>query len=291
MSRLVPVLSLGCLVGIGWTAYSMLSGGGTGALPAPPVAALPTAAAAPAAAEDQLLQQARHACTIEALDAAVQKLRDKAADLPKDRAAWRRLADALLQRVLQRNLLLGLRVGEPLHAELPAATAADLDAADDALAHARALGDDSAEAHMISAEVMSQRITGLTAALQWNGKIEEELAKAGERAEGAARLHLALGLRKLMAPAFLGHDPQAALGHFDFAAKADQVDERPALFAAMASYLQKKRLDAIAWLERAVARNPNNTFAKVVLARVQRGEDDPFGRDVTAVEAAAAAPK
>jgi hypothetical protein len=37
-----------------------------------------------------------------------------------------------------------------------------------------------------------------------------------------------------------------------------------------------------------VQRNPNNTFARVVRSRLRAGEDDPFGRDVTATEAAVA---
>ena len=79
----------------------------------------------------------------------------------------------------------------------------------------------------------------------------------------------------------------AALEHFTFAAEASD-DERPAVFAAMATYLQHKRQQAIAWLQRAVAKNPDNKFARVVLQRLRRGEEDPFGRDVTASELAAA---
>ena len=84
----------------------------------------------------------------------------------------------------------------------------------------------------------------------------------------------------------LGNDPEKALEHFEFADKADG-DERPAVFAAMANYLQSKRQKAIAWLERAVEKNPDNKFARVVLGRVRRGEDNPFGRNVTEEEVAA----
>jgi hypothetical protein len=45
--------------------------------------------------------------------------------------------------------------------------------------------------------------------------------------------------------------------------------------------LQDKREEGVAWLERAVHKNPNNKFAKAVLARMRRGEDKPFARDVT----------
>ena len=60
------------------------------------------------------------------------------------------------------------------------------------------------------------------------------------------------------------------------------------MFAAMASYLQKKRQQAIAWLERAVKKNPENKFARVMLRRLQRGEEAPFARKVTEAELTAA---
>ena len=145
-----------------------------------------------------------------------------------------------------------------------------------AVDRARELGDDSGDLFRISAEIMSQRITGLASALTWNGKIQVAIAKAGERIKNDPQLHLVLGLRKLMAPQFLGNDPDKALEHFRYAAEALPNDERPAVFAAMASYLKKKRLKAIAWLEKAVQRNPRNVFARVVLKRVRRGEEDPF---------------
>ena len=44
----------------------------------------------------------------------------------------------------------------------------------------------------------------------------------------------------------------------------------PAVFAAMASYLQQKRQQAIGWMEQAVAKNPQNRFARVVLQRRSR---------------------
>jgi tetratricopeptide (TPR) repeat protein len=135
---------------------------------------------------------------------------------------------------------------------------------------------------------MGQHITGIGSALQWNARIEAALTAAGERLRDDPQLHTMLGLRKLLAPKLLGHDPQRALEHFEFAARALADDERPAVFAAMASYLQRKRLQAVTWLEQAVARNPQNVFARVVLQRVRRDEPEPFGRDVSEAEAAAA---
>jgi hypothetical protein len=95
---------------------------------------------------------------------------------------------------------------------------------------------------------------------------------------------VALGLRLLLAPRLLGHDPAAALTHFDRAAAGLPDDERPLLFAAMAEWLLRQRQRAIARLEQAVARNPDRVFARVVLARLRRDEPDPFGRDVAAAE-------
>jgi hypothetical protein len=96
---------------------------------------------------------------------------------------------------------------------------------------------------------------------------------------------VALGVRKLLAPRLLGHDPEAALRHFEFAARSANGDDRPRVFAAMACYLLQKRQQAIAWMEQAVARNPDNPFARAVLRRLRRGEDDAFARDVSSAEA------
>ena len=284
MSRLVPALSFCCVVAIGATAYTMLRGSATATIGVP----APTPVRdGPAADRFAARQAARRTCTKEALDRFVGQLREQVENLPDDRESWRLLADGLLERALQRSHLRGMAVGTPLHAELPPETKADLDAGDAALARARELGDDSADSFRIEASLLSQRITGLLAAMQWNGRIEQSLQQAGARRQDDPQLHVALGLRSLLAPPMLGHDPGKALEHFEFAAKSLADDERPAVFAAMASYLQKKRQQAIGWLDQAVQRNPHNTFARVVRNRLRAGEDDPFGRDVTAAEAAA----
>ena len=46
--------------------------------------------------------------------------------------------------------------------------------------------------------------------------------------------------------------------------------------------LQQQRAAALAWLERAAARNPANPYVAGVLARLRAGEPDAFGRDVPA---------
>lgn len=287
MSRILPAAIACCTLAIGATTWSLL-----GSSPADGIEVPSSSAAAPGAppanAADTELQQARRTCAQAALDAFVAKWRAAVQATPTDRTGWRLLAEALLERVLQRSHLRGIEVGTPLHDTLPTEVAADLDAGTAAVARARELGDDSGELFRIEATLMSQRITGLTTALQWNSKIQQALTKAAARAKDDPQLHVALGLRKLLVPKFLGQDPQKALEHFEFAARQLPDDERPAVFAAMASYLQQKREQAMRWLEQAVQRNPQNTFARVVLARVKRGEQDPFGRDVSAAEASGA---
>ena len=284
MKRLVPILCVVCAVGIGLTAWSRLAAGSLPDAPSGPATPAATAATDPAR---RALHEARRRCSIEALDAVVARLDAAARAAPEDAVAWRLLAEAHLERAQQRTHLRGLAVGEPLFSDLPQELAADLEKGLAAVQRARELGDDSGALFRIEASLMSQHITGFGAALQWNARVADALAKAAERAAEDPYLHTALGLRKLLAPRWFGHDPEAALEHFAFAAEASD-DERPAVFAGMASYLQKKRQQAIAWLERAVERNPDNVFARVVLRRLVRGEDDPFGRDVTAAEIAAA---
>ncbi|HEX5050482.1 MAG TPA: hypothetical protein VFZ65_01800 [Planctomycetota bacterium] len=286
MRRLVPALCAGCVVAIGITAYGKLGDRAVDALGVPD--APPTSGSSGERGElATALATARRQCTLPALDAVVQRLRERSTTAPGDRETFHVLAEALLERVQQHAHLRGLSIGTPLYDEVPAGIEADIDAGLDAVARARALGDDSSELFRIEAGLLGQRITGLAAVLQWNGKIQEALAKAAERAADNPQLHVALGVRKLLAPSLLGNDPERALEHFEFAARALLDDERPAVFAAMANYLQKKRQMAITWLEQAVARNPNNKFARVVLQRVRRGEEDAFARDVTAEEAAA----
>lgn len=283
MKRVVPLLCLACLTAIAATGYSML---GTRAADGVDV---PTTRATwpPACASQAALLVARRQCSMSALDTVIADLRRRVSTGPADAETWCVLAEALLERALQRTHLRGMAVGTPTFAELPADLAADVDDGLAAAARAHALGCDSGDLYRIEASLMSQRITGLGTALQWNPRIEQALVQAGERGRDNPRLHTVLGLRKLLAPRLLGNDPAQALAHFEFAARALVDDERPAVFAAMASHLQRQRQQAVAWLEQAVARNPNNTFARVVLQRVRRDEPQPFGRDVTAAEIAA----
>lgn len=317
MSRLVPILCVACAVGIGLTAWSQLSAGdtdieipkitepakGTDPVGSSPTGSTPagstlaggnpaqpggtTAEATHSTRTDaDLLREARKKCTLEALDPVVENLKKRAA-ASKEARCWHNLAEAYLERAQIRTHLLGLAPGKPTYKELPDDFADDLEAGLAAVLKARELGDESGELYRIEAGLMGQHITGLGTALQWNGKIAKALKTAGEKRSDDPHLHTALGLRKLLAPTWFGHDPKKALEHFEFAHKTTD-DERPAVFAAMASHLQKKRQQAIGWLEQAIEKNPNNKFARVVLKRLRRGEEKPFARDVTAAEVAAA---
>lgn len=285
MSRVVPLLCVTCVVLIGGTGWVMLRASASEHLAVPKAG--PVHEAEPTNGLAAELKTARRGCELAAVDAVLDKAVAACKQQPEHAPAWHLLAEAHLERSLLRSHDRGMVVGAPVFANPPKELLADLDAGLAAARRARELGDATSDLFRIEAGLMSQRITGLASALQWNGRIQEALRLAGERGPDNPHLHVALGLRKLLAPKLLGHDAEAALEHFEFAAKALTDDERPAVFAAMASYLQKKRQQAIGWLERAVATNPQNRFARVVLRRLQAGEDDAFGRDITAAEAAA----
>jgi hypothetical protein len=238
------------------------------------------AAAVPTALEPRSLElaQCRRAGRIEALDAFVEDQRARAAG--GGAAELRFLAEALLERALLRSQHKGLRPGEPVFAELPPALAQDVDAGLAALAAARRAGDDSADGHRLEAALLSCRITGWASALQWNGAIDAALRAAAARAPEHPRLLVALGCQALFAPALLGRDLPRARALLERAAAALPIDERPLVFLALAADLDGRRDDALAALRAAAERNPENRYARVVLARLEAREADPFGRDL-----------
>jgi tetratricopeptide (TPR) repeat protein len=281
MKRLLPLLCVAAAAGVVATIWLRLSADAGAAIAIPKVTP-PTAVAAPLP-DAAMLLAARRSCRAEALDPVIAQLTMRSA-ASGEAATFRTLAEALLERILLKSHRRGMQVGTPTWSALPPEVEADIERGLAAALRAREAGDTSSEPFRLEAALLSQRITGFAAALQWNGRIQEALEQALRKAPEDPRLQVAVGLRKLLAPRLLGHDPDQALRHFEFAATALPDDERPAVFAAMASHLQQKRMQAIGWLEQAVARNPENTFAKVVLQRLRAGEDDPFGRDVTAAE-------
>ncbi|MGC6488239.1 MAG: hypothetical protein ACON4Z_11380 [Planctomycetota bacterium] len=293
MRRLAAVLFTLLAAGLGYVAWSE----GTAA-PAQPHPAGPhpegplrerTAAAAHAplgADRRRALDAARASCSAAALDQVVAVLEARTQEEGAAAADWTLLADALLERAQRRTLLRGMRVGEPLFSELPAALLRDLEAGAAALEEGRQRGDDSCASYRIEAALLSQRITGLLAALRYRGDIQRALTEATARDPDDPKLLVALGLRQLLAPKMLGHDPKGALARFE-AAHRNGGDERSAVFAAMACWLLEEPEDCRRWLETAVAQNPANPFARAVLARVTSAAADPFGTDVSAEEAAA----
>jgi hypothetical protein len=151
MTRVVTALCITSVFALGLTAYALLGPSATDAI-RPPAAPAPGPAGA-AAAEPPLqaaLRHARRTCSREALDDVVGRLRAALQVDDRDGATWRLLADALLERVLQRGHLLGMTIGEPVHKELPADLADDIDAGLSAAARARELGGDSASVYRIA---------------------------------------------------------------------------------------------------------------------------------------------
>jgi tetratricopeptide (TPR) repeat protein len=295
MSRLISILCVVSAIGIGMTAWFLLKDDADSLqIPSAPstterrngqINTKPSSTETTTSAAQRLLESARTKCSLEALEPVIKQLQDQANE-SRSAETWHCLAEGFLARAMQRTHLMGMAPGKPTFSELPDDFANDLEAGLKAVKKAREHGDESGELYRIEASLMSQHIIGLGSALKWNGKISEALKTAGERQPNDPQLHVALGLRKLLAPTWLGNDPAKALEHFEFAVGATR-DERPAVFAAMASHLQKKREVAIKWLEQAMQRNPNNKYARVVLKRLRDGEDDPFGRDVSEAEAQA----
>ena len=232
------------------------------------------------------LRLARMQCSKSAIDVFIDTIQEAISKSPKQKSLWHSLAESYLERALQRTHLRGMAPGKPTFTTLPSDFREDVKLGLEAAEKARAYGDESGELFRIEAALMSQYITGVTTALRWNSKISTALESASTRISNEPKLHVALGLRKLLAPTWFGHDPAKALEHFEIANKAEN-DERPAVFAAMASFLQKDKQKATHWLERATQINPHNKFAQVVLNRLRSNEAEPFGRDVSQEELAA----
>lgn len=226
------------------------------------------------------LTAARRTCDPATLDAFVAAQRERLEEQAESPTAHRLLAEALLERVLLRGMHKGMVVGQPVFDRLPAASEEDIAEGLVLLERARELGDESSENYRLEAALLGNRITGWASALSLNGRVQAALGKALELDPRNAAVHVALGCRKLLAPALLGHDPEQALEHLRYAADAMPDDERPRIFAAMASWLAGRERDARDWARQAVEINPNNSFARALTRRLETGEEDPFGRDV-----------
>ena len=232
------------------------------------------------------LRIARMQCSKPAIDGLIDTIHQAIAASPTQSTLWHSLAESYLERALQRTHLRGMAPGQPTFSTLPNDFREDLKLGLEAVEKAREYGDESGQMFRVEAALMSQHITGVATAIRWNSKIAASLTEASNRIYGDPKLHVALGLRKLLAPTWFGNDPEKALQHFEIADKAEN-DERPAIFAAMASFLQEDSQAATRWLERAMQINPHNKFARVVLKRLRHNEGEPFSRDVSEEELAA----
>jgi tetratricopeptide (TPR) repeat protein len=244
-------------------------------------------AASPTAAHEQLLQDlhaVRRSYDAQRLDAFIASQQAALQTSPDDAIAHRILAEALLERCMLRTHRLGMRVGKPTVETLDEPTEADLGAAEKHVLRARELGDETAANHRIEARLCSQRITGALTGIRFGSRVESALQTARELDPQSGEVHVAIGLRKLMAPQWFGQDWNAALEDFCFAAGRLPHDERPRVFAGMACHLLERREQALQWLEEAVQLNPSNAYARAVLKRLRDRESDPFGRDVTEAE-------
>jgi len=282
MRRSTPILYAVTVLGVGAAAWFQLAADGPARSAGPP---RPMTFAARQLSEG--LKAARRQCSMKALDAVIHNAGECSDAAPDDDGVWRVLAEAHLERAQQRIHLRGLNVGQPFFTQLPADFEGDLDTGLAAVAQAQLHGDDSSSIFTTKALLMSHRITSVMTALRYNGAIDRALTAAERRDGDAVELQIALGLRKLLSPELFGHDAAGALAHFQRAA-TDGDDERASIYASMVCNLQGQRELALEWLERAASINPANVFAKVMLARLRDNEGDPFSRDISDAEAAAA---
>lgn len=283
MKRLIPVLFAALALGISLMIWTQLA---TDRLDQPLSKAASKSTESLDNGLSEQLRIARMQGSTSAIDKLIESIQQAIAASPQQKSLWHSLAESYLERALQRAHLRGMAPGQPTFSTLPNDFRKDLTLGLEAVEKAREYGDESGELFRIEAALMSQHITGVTTAIRWNRKITASLTQASNRIYGDPKLHVALGLRKLLAPTWFGNDPEKALEHFKIADKAED-DERPAIFAAMASFLKEDTQQATRWLQRALQINPQNKFARVVLKRLEKNEGEPFSRDVSEEELAA----
>lgn len=248
---------------------------------------IPAVDLAPSSASDwrsprsAVLAVARRTTQENALDAFVREQAERCAKADASAEDWRILGEAHLECVLQMTSVKGMAVARPSFPKPPATLLAHLDAGERAIERARALGDQHSETARIEAGLKSNRIVGIASALRLGSEVDRLIGEAAERDQGNPHVAVARGCRLVFAPRFLGGDPQAALMLFEQAAEAMPDDERPLVFAAFAAHVVGDAGLARKHIHAAARRNPANRYAAEVSGRLERGEADPFGRDVT----------
>jgi len=234
-----------------------------------------------------LLAETRRTCDPARLDAFIDEQQRIVEASPEDGNAWHILAEALLERVLLENMREGMEVGRPMYEDLPQPVEAWLDRATAAIDKARALGAADSESYRIESALWSNRIVGMGSALKYSSRVQKALDRAEELDPANPNVQVSRGVRALLAPRFLGHDPEKALEHLERGMEALPEDERPRVFASMAAWLLGRHAESDALVEAAMRINPANLYAQAVHARMVRGVEQPFAADVTDDEVAA----
>lgn len=235
-----------------------------------------TLVASPPAGRSEELAMVRASLEASRLDLFINEQAARCEREPQVGEHWRVLAEAYLERALLPDLELGLAVGKPNRDELPPAVEADVEQGMLAIERAIELGDETAEAYRVLCALLSRQIVGFASLMRLNGRIDEAVERAIELDASNARVLVTLGCRKLFAPKMFGHDPEGSLPYLLSAADALEHDERPLLYAAFAYWLQGDGQAARAMLVRAIARTPANSWARVVMQRLDAGDEEPF---------------
>ncbi len=231
-------------------------------------------------ARSEALAIARKTCQLADLDVFVDEQRALTERNPASADDWRVLAEAYLERALARGSKKGMQVGQPVYSKLPERVRQDLDLGEAALRRAREAGDASSDSYRIEAALKTMRITGIAAAIRFDGAVRTALDTATQLDNTNPHALVGSACRKLFKPVWLGGDPAAARVELIAAAEALPHDERPLMFASMAAWLEEEHEAATQLMERASKRNPTNPYVAAVLKRLRAGEDEPFARDV-----------
>lgn len=244
-------------------------------------AKIPTKVVFDAKKESQLLRQIRKSCDVRDISDFIAKQRQSVARYPTDPEHLRLLAEALLERCATRIINKGFAPGTMLFdGETPKDILSDIEEALGLVSKARELGDETSENWRIEASLLPYKIVSLPSAIMLARPITQALDKALELGKDNPHIHFALGCRKLLAPRYLGQDLEKAIEHLEFAAAGLPLDERPLIYAALATLLLGDRPRSTELLELAAKRTPANDFPAEVIQRLKAGENDPFARDV-----------
>lgn len=222
------------------------------------------------------LARVRQSCQRQDLLVFLAEQQKQAEQSPLDPEVLRILAETHLELGQFNDVGAGLEIGAPIRTTVSDQLRGHIDAGMAALLQARDLGDDDAENHRIESSLLALEIHGLASAFKVNGRATAALNAAVERDEANPRVQVAIGCRLLFAPAMLGGDPSRARDHLIAGANGLPYDERPLLYAAMASWKLGDAEQCQRLLEQASNRTSANPLVKAVRRRLAAGVDDPF---------------